>query len=230
MMIFGLALSGAIISGLITSISPCPMTTNLAAISYIGRQTGNTRNLLISGLLYALGRAFAYTAAAFCIVSLTLFSGDYITRVFAAEIHFWIGPPLIILGMFFCGLLSFNFGGNTGEWGRTLFDKWGTLSAFPVGILFAMAFCPTSAAAFIAMLGLATQAKSALLIPMAFGLATSAPVLVFTIILAFAPHLTSRSFAAMTKIDFWTREIAGFFLIALGAYYSVEYVWLPFIG
>lgn len=46
--------------GILTSISPCPLATNIAAISFIGKRVGSTRHVLLSGLCYTLGRALTY--------------------------------------------------------------------------------------------------------------------------------------------------------------------------
>ena len=43
--------------GVLTSISPCPLATNIAAISFLGRRVGSPRAVLLSGLLYTAGRS-----------------------------------------------------------------------------------------------------------------------------------------------------------------------------
>ncbi len=35
--------------GILTSISPCPLATNIAAISYIGRRVGNSKQVFLTG-------------------------------------------------------------------------------------------------------------------------------------------------------------------------------------
>jgi len=42
--------------GILTAISPCPLASNIAAISFIGRQMGNKRGVVLSGILYTIGR------------------------------------------------------------------------------------------------------------------------------------------------------------------------------
>ncbi len=37
--------------GILTSISPCPLATNIAAVSYVGRSVGNARAVLLAGAL-----------------------------------------------------------------------------------------------------------------------------------------------------------------------------------
>lgn len=58
--------------GILTSISPCPLATNIAAISFIGRQVGSPRRVFLSGFLYALGRTIAYLALGVLLVASVL--------------------------------------------------------------------------------------------------------------------------------------------------------------
>ncbi|MFH1923477.1 MAG: hypothetical protein ABIP48_26755 [Planctomycetota bacterium] len=51
-----LGLGAAFWLGIQTAIAPCPMATNIAAISFIGRRVGHARDVLLAGLLYTLGR------------------------------------------------------------------------------------------------------------------------------------------------------------------------------
>ena len=55
-----LAALSALWLGVLTSISPCPLATNIAAVSFIGRRVDNTRYVLYSGLFYAAGRLVSY--------------------------------------------------------------------------------------------------------------------------------------------------------------------------
>ena len=42
----------ALYLGVLTSISPCPLATNIAAISYVGRKVGDSRSVMAAGFLY----------------------------------------------------------------------------------------------------------------------------------------------------------------------------------
>ncbi len=55
--------------GLLTSISPCPLATNIAAVSYMGRRVGSPRQVLWTGLLYTLGRTLVYVALGVAVVA-----------------------------------------------------------------------------------------------------------------------------------------------------------------
>ena len=46
--------------GILTSVSPCPLATNILATSYIGKHIEKSYGTLIAGLFYTIGRAAAY--------------------------------------------------------------------------------------------------------------------------------------------------------------------------
>mgnify|MGYP006394006445 FL=1 len=52
----------AMILGILTAVSPCPLATNLTAVAYLGREIDNRRKVFYLGLLYTLGRTIAYSA------------------------------------------------------------------------------------------------------------------------------------------------------------------------
>ena len=51
----------ALILGLMTAISPCPLATNITAIAYISKDIENKQRVFYNGLIYTLGRAITYT-------------------------------------------------------------------------------------------------------------------------------------------------------------------------
>ncbi len=55
--------------GILTSISPCPLATNIAAISFIGKHVGSPRMIFLSGLLYMIGRIFSYTVLGIILIA-----------------------------------------------------------------------------------------------------------------------------------------------------------------
>ena len=54
----------ALILGLMTAISPCPLATNITAIGFISRDIDNRKRVFINGLIYTLGRVLSYTGLA----------------------------------------------------------------------------------------------------------------------------------------------------------------------
>ena len=222
------AFGGVLLLGLQTSISPCPLATNIAAISYITRNVSKSRDVLFSGLLYTAGRTVVYMLLAMLILSAVLWSGEAMTRFLQTKIHGYLGPALIVIGVLLLGWVSFNFGGVQGEKMQKFADTFGLWSALPIGAIFALAFCPTSAATFLATLALSAQFQSNVLFPMTFGIGTAVPVLIFAGIIALNAQLLGRAFSTISRIDWWMRTITGTLFIAIGIWFSLRYVYEVF--
>ena len=141
-----LGLVTAVWLGLLTSISPCPLATNIAAISYIGRRVNSPRQVLLSGALYTLGRTLAYivlgaflVASVLSVSQLSMFLQKYMNKL--------LGPLLIVVGMFLLDLIQLNTSGaGMNEGLRRRVDALGLWGALPLGVVFALTFCPVSAA------------------------------------------------------------------------------------
>ena len=61
MTLIGASLAAAWL-GLLTSVSPCPLATNIAATSFLARRLESQRRGVLAVLAYAVGRAVAYAA------------------------------------------------------------------------------------------------------------------------------------------------------------------------
>ena len=97
----------ALVLGLLTAISPCPMATNITAIGFIGKDLANRNRVFYNGLIYTLGRTVSYT-----VLALILFFGAdqlKISGVFQQYGEKIIGPLLIIIGIFMLGIIKLNF-------------------------------------------------------------------------------------------------------------------------
>lgn len=220
-----LALSGVLLLGFQTSISPCPLATNIAAISYITRRCEQATTVVLSGLMYTLGRVLAYLGLAIGLLTAILAGGENVTRFLQVQIHGWLGPILIVIGLALLGWISISLNHVSGEKMQKIADHLGIWSALPLGILFALAFCPTSAATFLAMLTMASQFESRVIFPMVFGLGTAIPVMIFAGIIVVNAKLLSRAFSAVSRLDYWMRSITGTGFILLGIWFSCKYVY-----
>ena len=92
----------AILLGLMTAISPCPMGTNIVAIGYISRDLESKNKIFLRGLLYTLGRIIGYTTLGIVLIMIikegTSMFG--IQKFFTKYGELFIGPILIIVGIF----------------------------------------------------------------------------------------------------------------------------------
>lgn len=216
--------------GILTSISPCPLATNIAAISFIARKTDKIRNVLLSGLLYALGRTLAYLALGYLIMAGLLASGE-IALFLQKYLNQALGPVLILVGMVLLGLIGTTVSVSlVGSGVQERASKGGIGWSALLGMLFALSFCPVSAGLFFGVLiPLSAANESMLVLPLVYGIGTAAPVIVFALLIAFASQRLSAAFNRLTQIELWVRHITGVIFVAVGIYYSLLYVYeFPF--
>ena len=154
MVAYMLYAGAALYLGVLTSISPCPLATNIAAISYVGRKVGDSRWVMAAGLLYTLGRCLLYLALA-VLLATTAMSVPAVSLFLQKYMHLVLGPVFLLLGMFLVGLITFSGGGAMMSEGmQKRIDAMGIWGALLLGVLFAVAFCPTSAAWFFGLVAL----------------------------------------------------------------------------
>lgn len=218
----------AFLLGLLTALSPCPLATNIAAIGFIGKEMEDRKRVFRNGLLYTLGRILAYTLLGFVLI-LILKEGSSMFGI-QKTIGTWgervLGPALLVIGLFMLfgdrlNLPQFGFKGNAEGLARK--GGWGALL---IGILFALAFCPTSGVLYFGMLiPLSATATAGYLLPAVFAIATALPVLVVAWILAFSVQQMGRFYGRMRTVQRWMNLFVGVLFIAIGVYYS----WLMYM-
>ena len=220
-----LASTSAFWLGVLTSISPCPLATNIAAISFVGRRLENPRLVLLGGLLYTLGRALAYGIVGMLLVS-SLLNAPVVSHILQKYLNQILGPLLIVIGMFLLELLS--FGGGSGGLSTRLQERaarHGIWGAIILGFLFALSFCPISAALFFgSLIPLAVANESSLLLPTIYGIGTGLPVLVVAIVVALGAKSIGTAFRKLSEFEKWARRITGIVFIGVGIYLTLVYV------
>lgn len=221
-----LALVGAFWLGVLTSISPCPLATNLAAISYVGRDVGSPSKVFLAGVLYMLGRVLVYVALAALLVASVL-SSPGVSLWLQTNLNKFLGPLLILVGMTLVGLLSLGLGGSgIGERMRRWVDRLGLAGAGLLGLVFALSFCPVSAALYFgSLLPLAVRTESTLLVPAVYGLGTGLPVLAFAGLLALSANRVGAAFNRLSQAEWWARQATGAVLLLIGFYLTLHHVW-----
>ena len=204
--------------GLLTAIAPCPLATNITATAYIAKTIDSKKKVILSGVLYTLGRMFSYT-----IIGAIIYFGAskfQVAKLFQGNGEKYIGFVLVILGLIMLNIIKLNFikGGNFTEKLSEKFKDQGLLGSFLLGALFALAFCPYSGALFFGML-LPLTIKSGLYIPVVFSLGTGLPVILFAFVIAFSLEKLGKYFKAITQIEKVMRVVAGLTFIITGLYY-----------
>jgi cytochrome c biogenesis protein CcdA len=220
-----LAAAWALSLGILTSINPCPMTTSVAAMSYIGRRLDSARLVFLSGLLYTLGQVLVYLVLGVLVTCSVLSAPEVLSRSLQKYGSLLLGPLLIVVAMFLLDLvpLAIPSPGVSPAMQRRV-DALGIWGALLLGMMFAISFCPTSAGLFFLMLLRAVRLHSGVLLPAAYGLGTALPVLTFALLLALGSRLLGKTFERMSRVGWWARRAAGVAVLAFGVYCSLEYV------
>lgn len=212
----------AFLLGLLTAISPCPLATNIAAVGFIGRNIENRKRVFINGLLYALGRVLSYTLLGVVLIMILREGSSMfgIQKTIGTWGELLIGPMLLIIGLFMLwgdrlNLPKFGFNGNAEGLARK-----GGAGALLIGVLFALAFCPTSGVFYFGMLiPMSATATAGYLLPAVFAIATAIPVLIVAWILAFSVQQMSSFYGRIKTVQKWLNLIVGILFIVIGIYY-----------
>ena len=203
-----IAIVSAFWLGILTSVSPCPLATNIVAISYIGRKVTSTKRVFFSGLLYTAGRMIAYLALGILLI-FSILSSPQLSFFLQKNMNKFLGPILIIAGMILLDLIQINFlKFETGERTQRWVDTMGIWGAFLLGIIFALSFCPVSAALFFgSLIPIALTTQSGLVMPAVYGVATGLPVFIFALLLASGMERVSQVYKKTVKFEIWIRRI-----------------------
>ncbi len=238
----------ALYLGVLTSISPCPLATNVAAISYIGRKVESPSLVIQAGLLYTLGRCLLYLLLA-GLLATTAMSIPTVSLFLQKYMHLALGPIFLLLGMFLVGLITATIGGTMMTEGmQRRVDAMGVWGALLLGALFAISFCPTSAAWFFGLLALTMGSEAGaittvlskigitlsttsvpggtFILPLIYGVGTALPVIVVAFLLAYSAKSVGKTYNALTKIEWCARMLTGWVFIGLGIYFCVAYVFV----
>jgi len=216
--------------GVLTSISPCPLATNIAAVSYIGRRVDKTGAALIAGVLYMTGRMMTYIALGVVLISSTQMI-PAVAMFLQKYMNIALGPLLIVIGIFLLDIIKLSIPGSGGVNDRMQqrVERTGIWGAGLLGIIFALTFCPISAALFFGSLfSIAIPHQSVFILPGLFGIGTAIPVLGFAFLLAFSAQLVGKAFNRISRFEFWARRITALIFIAAGIYFVLQYIFHVF--
>ncbi|PJC47548.1 MAG: cytochrome C biogenesis protein [Candidatus Omnitrophica bacterium CG_4_9_14_0_2_um_filter_42_8] len=211
--------------GILTSISPCPLAANIAAISFLSKRITHPFFVFFAGLAYTLGRMFSYAILGILIIKSVLavpdaaqFLQKYIVKA--------MGPILILTGLVLLEVIKLKFSGFTlSEKHRNALTEAGTPGAFMLGVFFALAFCPISAALFFgSLIPLALSHKMGAILPFIYGIGTGLPVLFFAVAIAIGVSSLNRWFSKLAVLELYMRKITGAIFILVGIYYTGIYI------
>ncbi|MBF0442261.1 MAG: sulfite exporter TauE/SafE family protein [Oligoflexales bacterium] len=225
--LFGLGL--ALWFGILTSISPCPLATNIAAMSFIAHKAGNARGVIGTGIAYCTGRIFAYVILGIIVINgvLAIPTVSYFLQKY---LNLLLGPLLVLIGMFLLELLDFPL--NSFKFSEQLEQRLrsgGIFHNFLLGALFALTFCPVSAALFFgSLIPLAIKLSSPVMPAVFFGFGTGLPVMLVTVFLVSGIKSVAGLFDRITKVERWIRTATGGIIVMAGIYLSLANIFQIF--
>lgn len=219
-------LISAFLIGILVSVSPCPLATNVTAIAYIGRRAGEKKYAVTAATLYTLGRMFSYSVIGILIIVVGLGVAG-ISSLLQSVGEQWLGPLLIAVGILLLIIDKLPFvrgDGKLHDLGGKVAD-WGVIGGFFLGALFAMAFCPFSAVLFFGVLiPMALKSTAGVLLPPAFAIGTGLPVLLLGIFLSFGVSRVTSWINALNRAQPVIRIAVSIIFIGVGVYYIVLWV------
>lgn len=220
-----LASATALWLGILTSISPCPLATNIAAISFIARGVGSARRVLATGVLYTLGRTLTYLILGALLIS-SLLSIPEVAMFLQTYMNKALGPLLVVVGLILLDVIPLRFSTSVGgarleRWAQSA-GIWGSL---PLGMVFALAFCPVSAALFFgSLIPLALNAGSRVALPALYGIGTGLPVFVFAVLVGLGVQWMAKAFDKLTQVETWARRLTGAIFVVVGIYFTLAFL------
>jgi cytochrome c-type biogenesis protein len=212
----------ALLLGLMTAISPCPLATNITAIGFISKDIKDRNRVFFNGLFYTLGRAITYTALALIIflgVDQLKFSG-----FFQRYGEKFIGPLMLIIGLLMLGVFKIKFPAFSRlTSGMQNKQRWSYFDAVLLGLVFALAFCPYSGVLYFGMLvPMTVTSASGLYLPLVFAIATGIPVIIIAWLLAYTVSGVGNVYNKMKTFELWFRRVIAVLFIAVGIYYIIR--------
>jgi len=217
-----MAAIGCFALGLMTTLHPCPLTTNIAAISILsGVGTSRNRNFAVMpffGLGYLIafaGLALLINAGVIAIPRLSLFLQRVITG--------FLGPLLILTGMVLTGLISLKRFYRVINLDRNYWITKGSLfSTFVLGAVLALTFCPATASIFFGvMIPLSVKHEQPVLFPLLYAIGAIFPIIAISM-------LIYRGFRNVFQ-GAWIKRLplfSGWIMIIIGIYIAIQQLYL----
>lgn len=218
----------AFIFGILTSISPCPLATNITAIGFISKDIKNKSRVFMGGVYFTLGKILVYTALTLIIVPIIKEGASiYSIKKFLSDYSGILIPPsLILVGLFMLFydkmkfLPSIHINPN-----QEKIKKRGGFGAFWLGVIFSLCFCPSSSIFyFTGLIPMASTVPSGEWLSIVFGIGTGLPVVIVAWILAFSVSSVGKFYNRMQVFEKWMRIIVSIIFILVGIYYAYLYL------
>lgn len=206
----------AILMGILINIDVCPLVANLAAITYVSKNSKNKKSIILHGLSYSMGRILSYTVIALLVYfGLSSFHFSLLTE-YGERIA---GIVLIISGIVMFILANKDDDEKEQEIKDTTISK-GYLGSFSLGVVLSLAFCPHSAALFFGILiPLTIKSAAGLLLPPVFAIGASLPIIIFSLFLSYNTEKIESIFDKMEKLEKPLRYLTAIIFLITGLFF-----------
>lgn len=216
-----LAAASCFILGIITTIHPCPLTTNIAAVSLLSGWTSKYQKSIYPFVLFITGYV-----AVFIVIAILISGGVYIRSSVSMNLQnsmqLFIGPVLILVGMVLADLLHLNrfYSGRIFAWLKK--KRWRGVYALPMGALLALSFCPATAAVFFGILvPLTIQHDQIIVFPLIYSLGATLPLIAIVVMIMKGGRLfLNKKWQKVIPL------IAGWIIICIGIYITIQRILL----
>lgn len=215
----------ALLLGLLTCVSPCPLCSNVTAIGFISRDISSRRRVLWQGIVFVLGRTVAYALLGAVLIAIIRSGRDllHLQDVMGTWGERLLAPALIVIGLVMLFSNRLHHHHHDCEIQARRHHKAGLFGAFLLGAFFAMSFCPVSALIYFGVLiPMSAQATGGYLLPIVFSLATSIPVLAVAWTIAYSMHNLGKFVGKLQSFQRWFNIVVALLFIAVGIFHIFE--------
>ena len=211
-------LISALLLGLIGAISPCQISTNVAALAYTSREVDTPRHMALSAGAYVLGKMSVYTLLGIAVIGAGLQLNQASVPVIVAA-RKALGPLLIFIGLMMLGViqLKVSAGHRVGNWFEKRATGRGVFGSYLLGMAFSFAFCPTLFWLFFGLLvPLALTSIGGVAYAPLFALGTSVPLLVFAGLTVLGAGSVGGFIHQARRFDRWAQVAVGLIFLLVG--------------
>jgi cytochrome c biogenesis protein CcdA len=206
--------------GVVMMVHPCPLTTNSAALLWLGGRSRSGREAVVLGVFYTLGLMLSYTVLGVLIVVGVQQTG--LSQFLQTRMSLLMGPLLVLAGMLLVGWLRWPSWAGRFWQQRESVSRIGSLA---LGGAVALAFCPVTAALFFMVLMPAVIARGDYLLPAVFGAGCGVPLIAMAFLFGVARQRMQQRSAMFAKRQHLPARIAGVVLIMMGVFLTLRQVY-----
>ena len=200
---------------------PCPMSTNLTALSVIMNVSGRKKNVIRILSFFSAGYIFSLLTVAYS-VNLGISHIPAISAMLQNATSLFLGPVVILTGMIFSGMIHLDYF-HISFYKDRFPEKASDPYIFLLGSLLALAFCPATASMFFGVLiPLSVRHGQYILFPVVYAIGVLLPLMTTGYFL--------RKGTEKLLNGSWPKKVtqgSGYFMIIIGILVTVRRIYMP---